>query len=87
MGAPAQAENAQCGTCIFFDMIQMPQSVGVYESNTEAARPGPVFGVCRRFPPRAAVIENRTGGMLDHMGRWPLVPDDLWCGEFKEELA
>jgi hypothetical protein len=79
--------NARCGSCTFFDPIHTPASVGVYESQTEEARPVMLYGVCRRYPPRASIIEQKHPDLLDTMGRWPLVPDDLWCGEWKEELA
>lgn len=96
MGAPKNLTGrpempASCGTCTFFDLIHTPDSVSVYGEGdkSETSRPvGMVYGICRRFPPVPSERVNRMQhDLVEIMGRWPLVPDDVWCGEWKEELA
>ena len=42
---------------------------------------GKDFGECKRHPPvRAGMVNAYT---YDHLGVWPLVRPDDWCGEFQ----
>jgi hypothetical protein len=45
------------------------------------------LGECHRFPPSMATRLNsdRSHTERPQNGGWPLVHDDDWCGEFKQD--
>lgn len=58
-----------CANCRFFQPYIYEMDGNQTETN---------YGECRRFPPKGAV---RTSDMAP-LAEFPVVNDDLWCGEF-----
>jgi hypothetical protein len=79
--------TSQCGNCQFFEKTVGLQPGDLY-AHVKAPPSGMIYGVCRRYPPvPSARINEGHHDLVEIMGRWPLVPSDLWCGEWMEELA
>jgi hypothetical protein len=77
-----------CGNCTHFDPIPNTARGDLYPAVKEHDVSGLQYGVCRRFPPVPSErINKEQPDLIDIMGRWPLVPSDLWCGEWMEEIA
>jgi hypothetical protein len=60
-----------CRSCRWFVEHQRPR-----------AADDPVSGDCRRYPPRPQFDEDDGGVYV----LFPVVADDLWCGEFAQAL-
>lgn len=72
----------QCGDCLYFTATLSKHS---------AMKPQPGVGECRRYAPRGPVslgwaYTGKDAG--EHhaaiMSAFPFVPQDDWCGEFKD---
>ena len=41
------------------------------------------LGTCRRYAPRPLTFDAGTAQEPKPESLWPLVPSDLWCGEYE----
>jgi hypothetical protein len=41
------------------------------------------LGDCRRHAPQPLTFDTKAGDEPDIRSLWPLVPSDLWCGEWE----
>lgn len=61
-----------CAACAYSEAVQLPQSI-------IPAR------VCRRFPPVAIAVTTPQG--LGMTAQFPVVPDELWCHEYRPAVT
>lgn len=45
---------------------------------------GAIQGVCRRFPPRPTVFDDKGRSRIAHV--WTAIQPDDWCGEHKPKI-
>lgn len=59
-----------CGNCYFF------------RANTRKSESGILYGECRRFPP-SAFDPNQPSKYVPAAYPFPIVYNEIWCGEFQ----